>query len=288
MKNLKWYLLASLIGLVSISGIWLFIGSLHQDRPARSDADFIQSSVPTFFLHGWKSSYHAEQQMVNYAKKQGVTTNIIVARVHRSGRVTLSKNLNSAAKNPIVMINFDDNHMRDYHTDAKLLRNVIVKVRQHYHFTRYNLVGHSMANMTIYHFILVYGNDHQLPKLQKIADIAGNYNGILGKKHQPIHIKNHPNMKPQEMLPAYQQLLKLRQTFPKKQIKILNIYGDYDHSGTDGHVANASTLSLKYLLNNRAKSYRVIKITGYHANHSGLHNNLKVDRILVDFLWRKH
>lgn len=43
MKNLKWYLLASLIGLVSISGIWLFIGSLHQDRPARSDADFIQS-----------------------------------------------------------------------------------------------------------------------------------------------------------------------------------------------------------------------------------------------------
>ena len=70
MKNLKWYLITSLIGLVSISGIWLFIGSLHQDRPDRSDADFIQSSVPTFFLHGWKSSYHAEQQMVNYAKKK--------------------------------------------------------------------------------------------------------------------------------------------------------------------------------------------------------------------------
>ena len=38
----------------------------------------------------------------------------------------------------------------------------------------------------------------------------------------------------------------------------------------------------------RAKSYRVLKITGKDAQHSKLHNNAQVDKALINFLWGKY
>lgn len=55
-----------------------------------------------------------------------------------------------------------------------------------------------------------------------------------------------------------------------------------------GSVSNASSRSLRYLVAARARSYREVKITGKHAQHSQLHENAQVDRLLIDFLWPTH
>ena len=52
-------------------------------------------------------------------------------------------------------------------------------------------------------------------------------------------------------------------------------------------VDNISSLSLKYLVANRAKYYHGIEINGRNAQHSRLHNNSQVDKVLIKFLWDK-
>ena len=45
---------------------------------------------------------------------------------------------------------------------------------------KFNVVGHSMGNMSIMFYLLNYGGDKNLPQIQKQVDIAGHFNGILG------------------------------------------------------------------------------------------------------------
>lgn len=85
---------------------------------------------------------------------------------------------------------------------------------------------------------------------------------------------------------TYQQMTALRKTYPKNQVKVLNIIGDIG-GGTDGTVKNVSSLSLKYLVAYRAKSYQVKKFHGKLARHSKLHSNPAVDKVLIKFLWEK-
>ena len=83
---------------------------------------------------------------------------------------------------------------------------------------------------------------------------------------------------------AYRELLGLRQTFPKNTA-VLNIYGDGSHSDEDVPVNSAE--SLKYLVSDRAKSYREVEIHGKNTQHSKLHNNSQVNRELIKFLWEE-
>ena len=95
--------------------------------------------------------------------------------------------------------------------------------------------------------------------------------------------------RPNKLRPAYRQLLGLRRVYPRQQVRVLNIYGDKgDGTHSDGSVSNASSRSLRYLVAARARSYREVKITGKHAQHSQLHENAQVDRLLIDFLWPTH
>ena len=49
----------------------------------------------------------------------------------------------------------------------------------------------------------------------------------------------------------------------------------------------ASAQSYKYLINGRAKSYREVEIKGKNAQHSKLHENKEVDKLLINFLWKE-
>ena len=86
---------------------------------------------------------------------------------------------------------------------------------------------------------------------------------------------------------GFKQLLPLRKHYPR-QIEVLNIYGNKeDGSNSDGSVSVASAQSYKYLINGRAKSYREVEIKGKNAQHSKLHENKEVDKLLIDFLWKE-
>lgn len=85
---------------------------------------------------------------------------------------------------------------------------------------------------------------------------------------------------------SYRKMTGVRETYPKNKVRVLNIIGDIGGQ-TDGTVPNVSSLSLKYLVADRAKSYQVVKFTGKNSRHFKLHENPKVDKVLIKFLWNK-
>lgn len=52
--------------IIVLAGIVGFAWRQHQKA-----SQFVQSTTPTIFFHGGGSSYHAEEHMVNAAKKAG-------------------------------------------------------------------------------------------------------------------------------------------------------------------------------------------------------------------------
>ena len=63
---------------------------------------YVQSTTPTIFFHGFGSSAHAEQYMVDNIMKAGVSKTAIVANVAADGQVTLQGRIPKGAINPLV------------------------------------------------------------------------------------------------------------------------------------------------------------------------------------------
>lgn len=271
---------------IIILGLAIVLGFCYQQGIIHSNGSkYIKSSTPTIFFHGWGSSAHAEQHMVNAAKRAGITKTVIQANVNKKGHVTLIGKISRHANNPIVMVNYADNKNSAYHQDGKYALNVIEKLQNTYHFKQINLVGHSMGNMSISFYLLDNANNQKLPQLNKQVAIAGHFDGIKGRD-LPSGLKvDSQTGRPNQMSPAYRQLLGLRNNYPKSA-KVLSMYGDIG-DGSDGQVTNESSKTLRYLVANRAVSYQEKKFTGKQAQHSKLHSNKEVDQALIDFLWAK-
>lgn len=269
-----------LLGIVGFS--WY-----HHEKASK----FVQSTTPTLFFHGGGSSYHAEQHMANAAKKAGVTDTIIRANVDKKGKVTLHGTMHKNSINPIVEVNYENNRELNFNTHGVWATNVVKKLQQEYGVKNINMVGYSLGNISIIYYLLQNADNKSMPKLRKQVDMAGHFDGLKFSGlptaiQEPAGLKLDKNGKPNKMNATYKQMTKLRQIYPKNQIRVLNIIGDID-GHTDGTVTNNSSLSLKYLVASRAKSYQVKVFHGKLARHSKLHSNPAVDKVLINFLWRK-
>lgn len=282
-RKQTWLILAVVVALLAIISwaIW------HQHKSSR----YVQSTTPTLFFHGGGSSYHAEEHMANAAKRAGVTNTIIRADVTNSGKVTLHGTIHRGAINPIVEVNYENNRQLDFNKHGQYATNVVKLLQDKYGITKINMVGHSLGNISIIYYMLQNGQNKRMPQLQKQVDIAGHFAGLDFAQaplaiRQPAGLKLNQAGKPNKENATYREMTRARQAYPKGQVAVLNIIGDIG-GHTDGTVPNVSSLSLKYLVASRAKSYQVKKITGRNARHSKLHNNPKVDRLLINFLWGK-
>lgn len=247
-------------------------------------------AIPTIFFHGWASSFRAEQYMTDALVKAGITRpqDIIIANVSASGEVTFSHQLPVDTKNPVIEVNYQNNRNPNYYQDGGWAKNVIVALTQRYHFKKVNLVGHSLGNMDIMYYLLTSSKDTNLPSLNKQVAIAGNFNGILRVNTIDNQSRlNHQGRPLGQQFPAYRELKKLRQVYPRSA-RVLNIYGDLqDGSYSDGRVAVNSARSLRYLVSARAKSYQEKEFTGPLAEHSRLHHNDEVNQAIINFLYKK-
>lgn len=257
----------------------------------KKSSKFVQSTTPTLFFHGGGSSYHAEEHMVNAAKKAGVTKTVLRANVAKDGYVTLHGTMHKNSINPIVEVNYEDNRQLDFNKHGVWATNVVKALQKQYGIKNINMVGHSLGNISIIYYLLQNAQNKSMPKLRKQVDMAGHFDGLdfaqLPEEiRQPQNLKLGRNGKPNHMNATYRQMTKLRSIYPKNQIRVLNIIGNIGGK-TDGTVTNVSSLSLKYLVAQRAKSYQVKTFHGKLARHSKLHSNPAVDKVLIQFLWGK-
>ena len=168
-----------------------------------------------------------------------------------------------------------------YSQSSNYVAKVLSGLKKKWKINNVNLVAHSMGNLQVIYFIKNHGDSKKYPKINKLVAIAGHYNGIIGMD-EPKETNLEANGKPKMMNDTYRDLLSVRNTSPKN-IKVMNIYGNYKNHG-DGSVNNNSSKSLRYLVQKRAKSYEEQEIRGYGAQHSRLHENKEVDQILLKFL----
>lgn len=277
MRKYRRIWLTILMILVVLFGIGRLRGyQASQYRPA---ANRPRIGTPTFFFHGYGSSAHAEQHMTNAAKRAGVTKTVIRATVGIDGHVSVRGKIPAGTKYPIVQVQYTNNRNPNFKQDGQWAANVITALQNRYKFSQMNLVGHSMGNMDIAYYLAANAKSPRRPRLNRVVDIAGHWNGF------DPSIQVHQNGKPYQQDRNFKPLLVLRRTYPKSA-RVLNIYGDIGGQ-TDGTVPNNSSKTLRYLVNGRPKSYREVKITGARARHSKLHENPQVDRLLIHFLWNK-
>lgn len=269
-----------------IALVTLFLVSKLQTRELNS-RDYIQSRTPTLFFHGYGSSANAEKHMAEAVRKAGVTQTIITATVDSHAQVTLKGDIPKDAVNPIVMVEFADNRNANYAQDGEYAAAVVRELQARYGFKKMNFVAHSMGNMSILFYLLEHAQNEEFPKLQKQVNIANHVNGLEGMDLPAnLTILDSKTGQPSAMSDSYQKLLGLREIYPQDQVDVLNIYGDFKNQ-SDGSVLNVSSRSLKYLVIDNAKSYQEKRVTGPLAQHSQLHENPEVDRLLIDFLWGK-
>ena len=279
----------SIIALPSFLFIALISLFLIYNRQTKglNSRDYIQSSTPTLFFHGYGSSANAEKHMVEAARQAGVTQTIVTATVDRHAQVTLKGEIPKDAINPIVMVEFEDNRNPDYSQDGEYAAAVVRELQARYGFKKMNFVAHSMGNMSILFYLLEHAQNEELPQLQKQVNIANHVNGLEGMDLPAnLTILDNHTGQPSAMSDSYQKLLGLREIYPQDQVDVLNIYGDFKNE-SDGSVLNVSSRSLKYLVIDNAKSYQEKRVSGPLAQHSQLHENPEVDRLLIDFLWSK-
>ena len=286
-KKHKTIIAGTLLLVLLLLAVYIFKNNYQKENGAS-----IRIATLTLFVHGWGSSYHAEESMVAYAQKSHATNSVIRADVNPAGKVTLLGTIKKRAKNPIVEVNLQNNksifaginnQTSAMNKSSNYIKDVITVLQKRYRFNRINLVGHSMGNLQIAYYLRNNATNAHMPQLNKQVSIAGHYNGYVGEQGAPNKTVLNRAGKPQKMSAGYRGLLSLRKKFPQKAA-VLNIYGDMG-SGSDGDVTVNSARSYRYLVSKRARSYQEKEIRGSRAQHSKLHENTKVDRLLVNFLW---
>ena len=286
-RKRKAILFSTLIIVILLLGIYFLKNNYQKENGAS-----IRIDTPTLFVHGWGSSYHAEESMVAYAQKQHATNSVIRADVNPNGKVTLIGTIKKRAKNPVVEVNLQNNksifagtnnQIAAMNKSSNYIKDVIIALQKRYHFKRINLVGHSMGNLQIAYYLHNNATNSHMPHLNKQVSIAGHYNGYIGEQGAPNKTVLNRAGKPQKMSAGYRELLSLRKNFPQNA-EVLNIFGDTG-TGSDGDVTVNSARSYRYLVGKRARSYQEKEIRGSKAQHSKLHENTQVDRLLVNFLW---
>ena len=276
--------------LIAILTLMLFLtyGCQSSSQSKQNSSSYNHSHTATLFLHGYGGSANSEKYMVQQAVNHGVTNQVITAIVDKNGDITFKGKLAKNAINPIVKIELKDNKNGNVKQNASHIKNVLTKLKNDFHIKQYNFVAHSMGNLSFAYFMKLYGQDTQLPQLNKEVNIAGTFNGVLNFNEKVNEISVDKNGKPSKMTENYQQLLGLKNNYKDKQIDVLNIYGDIqDGTHSDGRVSNSTSKSLKYLLADSPKSYKESQYTGATAQHSQLHENNKVANEIIQFLWKK-
>lgn len=275
-------------GLIAMIAIITAVISWTTFTAHQATNNYTYSNIPTLYLHGYGGGASASNHQIAAAEKAGAATKVLTARVTKAGHVKLSGHWRSGKVNPLVQVIFEDNRNPDFKTDGQWLKNILTTLQSRYHIKQFNVVAHSMGNMAVMYYETANGQNKKLPQLNKQVDLAGHFDGILGRGDKPNQNRLLANGQPKTMDQNYRYLLAHINNYPSRQVRVLNIYGNLeDGSNSDGRVSNVSSRSLKYLLGNRPISYQEHMIKGKDAQHSKLHNNGQVNRLVINFLWGK-
>ncbi|MDF7636873.1 alpha/beta hydrolase [Leuconostocaceae bacterium ESL0958] len=270
-------LLLVLLPLLALAGIVLGLAQQQANRHSGP-----KPTEATVFFHGYGSSRNAEKSMSHDLLLHGVSNRTINVTVARDGQVSFSGQARKGDKNPIYLVQFNDNRNPDFEKTNQWVTTIMGRLYQQ-GIRSVNMVGHSMGNMAIVYYLKNHvQQSSQLPTVKRQIDIAGHFNG-LNRQSAAFSAVNAQGLPSQET-PSFQALAGLEQYYEQHATKVLNIFGNSTGAEqSDTTVPNNSSKSLRYFVR-APSSYQEQLITGKKAQHSKLHENPEVNQAIINFL----
>lgn len=259
--------------------------TLHKSNQHQIIQKPVFKDVPTLYFHGLMGSVKNEEPLVKAAKRDKVTDSVIRANVDETGKVKLIGKLTKKAKNPIVKVNFANNVQSNFSQNGLYASNVVKALQKKYRIQKVKMIGYSLGNMAIIHYLLQNGSNSKMPRLVKMVNLAGHFDGAYFKElpsefRSPKGLKLDQNGKPNKMNQTYKEMVKVRPILKKYPVETLNVIGDIGN-GSDGVVEVASARSLKYLVGAVNYHELIVKI-----DHGTMPSNQQAIKAAIKFLWR--
>ncbi|AYG37929.1 hydrolase [Lactiplantibacillus pentosus] len=288
MKQMKWWLLTLLL-------VFGLAGCTSQAKPTSTKSRqstsqkrvsaYIDSTTPTFYVHGFQGSAKSTNTLIKHAEKTAHAHKVLVATVSTSGTVTLTGKWQGHVRNPIIQVVFKNN-LAQYDQQSAWLAKVITTVQQQHAFKQYNIVAHSAGCVASVNMLMTK-QTADFPSINKLVTIAGPFDGVVGEDDVANQNSFLASGQPKYLHAAYELLAAKRTNFPT-HVHLLNIVGTLnDGSHSDSLVTNVSARSIKYLLRGRSVDYTEKDFYGKHAQHSQLHENAHVALAVDRYLWHR-
>lgn len=239
--------------------------------------------VPTLYIHGWHGNAKSTSQLIESAEDEKGARKVLEVAVSPQGKTTYSGKWNPGIKHPLIQVVFENNEA-EIPDEAGWMKTITEELRKRYGISQINVVSHSMGGPVTLYWALNL-RDKNSPQLQKFVPIAGPFDGVIFTDDVPNQNRIKENGEPVWQNAAYQSYYEKRNSFPRG-VSVLNIYGNLeDGTNSDYLVTNASARSLRWLIKDRVGHYEEKMIRGPMAQHSKLHENKQVDRLVNDFLF---
>ena len=240
----------------------------------------VKTQVPTLFFHGYRGNGITFSGMVNRFERNEVGEESITITVSETGEITESGNW-VAEGNPLIQVVFADNTNQEWQ-QAEWIQMVLVYLAETYQLNAVNLVGHSMGGVSIIRYLTLFGGAGTPVKIQHVVTIGSPFNDFNEDDRELSEIAL---LGPTVEAPRYSEYAENFMKVPETT-KFLTIAGDLNgDNGGDGTVPVASVVALNHLFAVNGLDNQFELVTGRTAQHTILHENRAVDRLLIDFLW---
>jgi uncharacterized alpha/beta hydrolase family protein len=242
-----------------------------------------KTAVPTLFIHGYSGNEHSFGGMIQRLEVKGEAKKELILTVSNDGQISAEGSLSGEKDNPMVQVLFEDNKNNEWN-QAEWIRSALVYLKEQFQVEKINLVGHSMGGVSSLRFLGAYGQDASLPAVEKFVAIGAPFNEFDETPNMES-VTNELKNGPINKSGRYQEYQQTVANIPAS-VDVFLIGGQLSETDlSDGTVPLASALAVNALLSQNGNRVQTEIIEGQEAQHSQLHENLDVDKLVGEFLW---
>lgn len=293
MKKQLYHILGLLAVGVMIVLLWFFWPSNKETAPKAAHINQKQvTTTPkevkaypvTLFFHGYGGTKHSMGGMIQRLSSRYQATHTLDLTVNTDGTIQTSGTFEQADKPVLINVLFADNKNNEWN-QAEWIYQSLQFVKAQYHVEKVNVVGHSMGGVSLFRFLETYQNQGELPTVEHFISIAAPLNEFLDTSNEQS-VDGLLQQGPTQISPRYQDFQNNIANFPKN-VQVSLFAGQLSASDlSDGTVPLTSALAVNQLLSSQQIPVETFVFKGVLAQHSALHANPKVDKRIVEILWK--
>lgn len=234
----------------------------HREAPL-NHVNVSQSDTATILIPGYKGGQHTFNGMIRRLNRKNLAHAALQVNIDSNGQAHFKK-VGSLTQNPLIQLTFTDD--TNPQKQMQTLPAFMKELKTVYHIKNVDFIAHSMGGSVV----LAYLENKQVqtsqyPTTKKFVAIGTPFGYITPTNSLATAADNLP-----------------------KNLQILNIGGNLNHTDSDTAVPLKSNKALAAVVTDHVASYRHVTISGnrFVAQHSALHENPNVDKLVAEFLWK--